>query len=206
MTNLIEKLLESKDAKLDRAYNLVIKVITEDPEVKQINSTEVPTYGAKPLITELNSGLASSRENTFCTFRNRYPIGVEKVKGTGLEDNTSFGYVKAIIQIPDRRHYSRNDYDYGPTPTLDVVEPSLWAKCLENREKVIKAIVKKYNLEIPWNSNSGFNYLLGQMIGGYNYLKGKKFVDLEEKEVVKRSENFMNALREWAYNDPMVQN
>ncbi len=200
MGNLIEKLLESKDAKLDRAYKLTIKAFNENPRFGQIDSTEVDRHGA--LITEINKGLDCSRERTFHKFKGRYLACVQKVNGEGLIDNIPFGYVKAIIQISGKPHYSRNNYDYGPTPTLDVVDPNLWSKCLENRKKVLDQIVEKYRLKTYWNDYSAFDYLLGQTIGGYNYLKGKKFVDLDEKEVVKRSENFMNALREWAYNDP----
>jgi len=204
MTNLIEKLLESKDAKLDRAYKLTIKAFNECPSIKSINSVEIAVHEAKSLVTELNKGIDCSRERIFFLFKDRYFLGVQKVNGVGLMDNVSYGDVETIIQIPGMRHYSRNDYNYGPTATLDVVEPNLWAKCLENRKKVLDQIVGKYRLKTYWNDDSTFDYLLGQIIGGYNHLKGKKFVDLDEKEVVKKSENFMNALREWAYNDPLI--
>lgn len=187
----MEKLLESREARFNRAYELTIKAFSDSSDYRQVEK-----INTRPLLYELDRGVnITNRERTFFTFKGRYFLGVQKIKGVGLGDNTPFGCVKAIIQIPHRRHYDGSI-------TLDGVNPDLWAKCLENREKVIKAIVKKYNLKTLWNDDSYFDYLLEQRIGGYNYLKGKKFIDLDEKEMVKKLENFINALDEWTYNDP----
>ena len=156
MENLIEKPPKGKDTQLSRIYKIAIETINEDSFIRPINSIEAPICGAKPLVTEFNKGLASSRERTFFLFRNRYFLGVHKINGVGLEDNISYGFVETIIQIPGRRHYSRNDYDYGPKPTLELIYPDLWSKCLENRKKVLDQIVEKYRLKTNWNDNSAF--------------------------------------------------
>lgn len=200
MTNLIQKLLESKDAKLDRAYELAIKAFNEN---SNFTPNDSKIHYKDPLITELGRGIDCSRERNIYKFRGRYLLGIQKERGTSLS-GVPYGRVESTIKIPGRRHISRTDYSFGPEPTLKLVDPNLWTKCLENREKVLDQIVEKYSLETPWNDDSGFDFLLKQFIGGYNYLKGEYRIDLDEKEVVKRTSNFIEALGEWARNDPTV--
>jgi hypothetical protein len=114
-------------------------------------------------------------EKVYFLFKKRYPVAIQKTEE-----------VKAWIQIPGKR-YMRTDFSFAAKPTLRVVDPTLKERCLENREKVLNEVIRMYGLSEEWNDKSAFHYLLVKTI------RSEEDID-----------DFINALQEWAYNDPMA--
>ncbi|MDO8741480.1 MAG: hypothetical protein Q7J54_08020 [Candidatus Woesearchaeota archaeon] len=191
MTSLLERLCKSPDAKVERTYDLVKKTFKESYEFESYEGIADARI-SNAFKCEIDRG-GYFPDVSYFIYRGKYFTAVKKRNGESVD---------VIIEIDGRRHTGRTDYDYGPKPTLPGVDENLWPTILKNREHVIDLIAEKYGLERPWNDHSGFVYLLKKNIIGTYDAKGKRKQHLDEKGVVKRLEEFMHALSEWATNDP----